>query len=72
MDTEEEANMEKITLKRYQCSKNSFTKTVGVQPHTNGQIEIIILWKRYIWNVTLTVCSLFQKKKYLGKAQVPI
>ena len=43
MDTEEEANMEKITLKRYQCSKNSFTKTVGVQPHTNGQTEIIIL-----------------------------
>ena len=43
MDTEEEANMEKITLKRYQCSKNSFTKTVGVQPHTNGQKEIIIL-----------------------------
>ena len=36
MDTEE-ANMEKITLKRYQGSKNIFTKTVGVQPHTNGQ-----------------------------------
>ena len=44
---EEEEKVERITIKRYQCSKNSFTKTVGVhctvQPHTNGQTEIIIL-----------------------------
>ena len=40
---EEEEKVERITIKRYQCSKNSFTKTVGVQPHTNGQKEINIL-----------------------------
>ena len=44
-----EENMEEeeeITMRRYQyCSvvKNRFTKSVVVLPHTNGQIEFIIL-----------------------------
>ena len=44
-----EENMEEekeIKMRRYQyCSvvKNRFTKSVVVQPHTNGQIEFIIL-----------------------------
>ena len=41
INTEEE---EEITLRMISVQlKNSITKSVGVQPHTNGQTEIIIL-----------------------------